>query len=312
MRVPLVSVIICSYNGKDRIKRAIQSVLNQTMSDFELVVIDDGSIESIEDTVRECSDNRIRFFRSGKNRGLHATRKWGVELSKGEFIAILDDDDEWVADKLEKQIRQILSAHEVGLVCGGAIDYYPDGVKMLRLPPGFRISYKRELVEECTIASSVLFRRSVYESVGGFDSSLRRCGDWDCWIRVARCSEIRCLLEPIVHTHMRRDSLQRSPDIEGFGADRWRVLEKHADELTRLNLWHKAVSRHYHSIGVRYLRSGNFVEAQRCLQKALNEDLNLDTLLAWVAARFHLPEASWERRALRRIKTEARKYGITK
>lgn len=307
MAPPEISVIICSYNGHERIGAAIESVLAQSCANLEVLIIDDGSPQSLEPLFAPYRDGRLRFFRAEQNRGLHACRRWGVELAQGELIALLDDDDAWQPEKLSRQLSLLLASPQVGLVCTGAVDRYPDGTEMVRLPPSPVISYAQELVDECTIASSVLFRRAAYEAVGGFDGSLRRCGDWDCWIRLAKRFEMRGLLEPLVVTTMRPNSLQRSGDIEAFASDRWRVVEKHAGELQRLGLWAKARARQYHSVGVRYLRAGNFPQARSYLGMALQQEFHLDTAFAYVAAALRLPDTVRLRRVARHLKTTIRR-----
>ena len=103
-----VSAIIPTYNRANIVIRAIQSVLNQTYQNFELLVIDDGSQDNTEEIVTGIHDNRIKYIRHEKNKGVAAARNTGIEAAKGEFIAFLDSDDEWLPNKL-KRIRVRIS-----------------------------------------------------------------------------------------------------------------------------------------------------------------------------------------------------------
>jgi glycosyltransferase involved in cell wall biosynthesis len=284
---------------------AIQSVLQQTYRDIELVIVDDGSINSLECEILGFEDERVRFFRLKTNRGLHAARAFAVEQAAGEFVALLDDDDYWFPEKIEKQVTLMHANPQTFITCCGAIDIYPDGTKMTRLPPSKKITYRQELVYECTIASSVLFRRSAYEAVGGFDRQLYRCGDWDCWIRISKHYEIQAIMEPLVITRMRPNSLQRSYDVENFAKDRLRVLQKNVGVLKAEGLWNEALSWHYHSVGVRYFKMGQLDSARKWLLKAIQNKPRMVTLatftLAWPLFNRFYNKLRWFGRSYKRI-----------
>ena len=101
----LISVVIPTYNRKHLLQKAIASVLNQTYSNFELIVVDDCSTDSTEHFMKSLSDKRIRYIKHEKTKHASASRNTGIQLSKGEFIAFLDDDDRWLPTKLEKQLK---------------------------------------------------------------------------------------------------------------------------------------------------------------------------------------------------------------
>ncbi|GAH74960.1 unnamed protein product, partial [marine sediment metagenome] len=114
---PTVSVIIPTYNRAYLIGRAIQSVLNQTYQDFEIIVVDDGSTDDTEEIVRSFKDKRIGYVRHEKNKGAAAARNTGIKAAKSEYIAFQDSDDEWLPEKLEKQMKVFENAPpEVGVV----------------------------------------------------------------------------------------------------------------------------------------------------------------------------------------------------
>ena len=102
---PLVSVIIPVFNRKHLIQRSIYSVLNQTYKNLEVLVIDDASTDKTKEKVLEIKDSRLKYFRNEKNLGPSGSRNKGIKLSSGELIAFQDSDDEWINNKLEKQIN---------------------------------------------------------------------------------------------------------------------------------------------------------------------------------------------------------------
>lgn len=107
---PLVSVIMPCYNGERFIAEAIESVLGQTYQNWELIIINDGSTDNSEKIIKELlnKDNRIRYIKNNKNKGIPATRNVGIKASKGEYIALLDQDDFWMKEKLKIQMIEIL------------------------------------------------------------------------------------------------------------------------------------------------------------------------------------------------------------
>ena len=135
--MPTVSVIIPTYNHAHVLGRSIQSVLNQTFQDFELIIVDDGSTDDTESLVNRSSSNKIKYVRHQGNQGRSVTRNTGIQLAKGDYIAILDADDEWMPEKLEKQMKVIRTAPpEVGVVYTKFKQYdrFGDYVPQRKLP----------------------------------------------------------------------------------------------------------------------------------------------------------------------------------
>ena len=125
--MPRVSVNICCYNGGKYIAETISSVLAQTFTDFELVIVNDGSKDDTEGKILGFNDGRIKYVFQ-ENRGLSATRNRALDLSKGEFIAILDQDDLWEPEKLELQLRVMDKNPGTGVVYSDALIIDENGV----------------------------------------------------------------------------------------------------------------------------------------------------------------------------------------
>ncbi|TAK34595.1 MAG: glycosyltransferase family 2 protein, partial [Saprospiraceae bacterium] len=125
---PAVSVIIPTYNRAKTIERAIDSVLNQTFSDLELIVVDDCSTDFTVDVIKQYTDERLIYIRHENNRGEGGARNTGIRNSRAKYIAFLDSDDEWFPNKLEKQMPVIQeSDSKVGIVYSHYIMQYEDG-----------------------------------------------------------------------------------------------------------------------------------------------------------------------------------------
>ena len=114
--MPVISVITATYNHSHLLGRCIQSVLNQTFQDFELIIVNDGSTDDTEKIVSNLSNEKVKYVRHPKNQGASVARNTGIRLAKGDYIAILDDDDEWMPEILEKQMKVFYTAPpEVGV-----------------------------------------------------------------------------------------------------------------------------------------------------------------------------------------------------
>ena len=200
---PTVSVIIPTYNRAHLVGRAIQSVLNQTYQDFELIIIDDSSTDNTEDIIKEFQkkDERIKYIRHDKNKGGSAARNTGIKVAKGEYIAFLDCDDEWLPEKLEKQIKTMKDLpFDVwgGIYCG----FYYVGSKKYRAVKAFKkgILQKEILNQEVDIGagSTALLTRNAISKIGLFDESFERHQDLEYLIRFFHYYKLYNIEEPLV------------------------------------------------------------------------------------------------------------------
>ena len=187
----MISVIIPLYNKQDSITGTIQSVLGQSVTDFELVVVDDGSTDNSVVMVQEIHDERIRVI-SKQNGGVCSARNAGIRAAHGEYVALMDADDIWDKDYLKEQLRMVADfpdCHMWGInyaetVEGRIIRDVPTG-----LPKGYRgivegYFGKKGRVSDLFCSSSVLIRKDAFEKVGLFDERIRYAEDCDMWYRI--------------------------------------------------------------------------------------------------------------------------------
>jgi glycosyltransferase involved in cell wall biosynthesis len=185
--MPHVAVIIPTYNRSTLIERAVQSVLAQRWRDFELIVVDDGSIDGTEGLPVLRSDPRLRFVRYAENRGVSYARNTGVRESTAPWIAFLDSDDEWLPAKLEKQMAW--TKENPGAPIVQTKEFWIRQGKRVN-PPKTHEKFAGDLfaasLERCMITpSSVLLTRELFDETGGFDESYPACEDYDLWLRIA-------------------------------------------------------------------------------------------------------------------------------
>lgn len=185
--MPTISVIIPAYNAEKTILETIQSVQQQTFSDFELIIINDGSTDRTLELLNTIQDPRIKTF-SCKIKGVSEARNWGISQANGEFIAFLDADDLWTPDKLERQLAALRQNPKAGVAYSWTLFMDEQGEYFHADEPiFFEGNVYGQLLLRNFIASgsNPLIRREALESVGEFDSTLTHCEDWDYWFRLA-------------------------------------------------------------------------------------------------------------------------------
>ena len=215
---PLVSAIIPTHNRADMLCRAVNSVLSQSFTDFEVIVVDDGSTDDTRQRIEAYADPRVRYFKHDESNGAAAARNTGIRQARGSYIAFLDDDDEWLPTKLEKQVPVLQRAPEqVGLVyCW--MDYYQDGRLIKEHHPALRGHMFYQVLDRQRLGGcpTLLVRRSVIEEVGGFDESLQRGNDGDFIRRVCLKYEVDFVAEVLVKVHIGHGESITSTSEEGI------------------------------------------------------------------------------------------------
>jgi len=199
---PTVSIILPTYNRTQLLSQAIESVLDQTYRDFELIVVDDGSEKDTEPVVDTFDEwGNIRYIRHKTNKGASAARNTGIEAATGEYIAFIDDDDEWLPTKLEKQVELMdNSSTGVGLIyCWMDYYEYPDK-KIREVHPTLSGDIFEEMLDRQRIgnSSTLLVRAEIVENVGLFDTSLPRGNDGDFIRRITKKYKVDYVPEALV------------------------------------------------------------------------------------------------------------------
>jgi glycosyltransferase involved in cell wall biosynthesis len=267
---PEVSIIIPTYNRAGFLKTAITSALAQTLQDFEVIVVDDASQDDTEKVLRQFQDSRITLIRHETNQGVAAARNTGVVNSKGKYIAFLDDDDEWLPDKIERQFNLLEKSPKfVGVVYTGWVGVDAASGRILyQLTPTERGEIFEVMLLQGTLAptSSVFLRRECFEKAGLFDLDFEYGEDFEMWLRIAQAFEFEYIEEPLVRysvPHKKR-SLSANYDLMIRGAEA--QLRKYAEIFA---LHRKSHSRFYLSLGVLYCYNGNVRKGRQAFLKGI-------------------------------------------
>lgn len=204
MTAPIVSTVIPTFDRARLVERAVQSVLCQSLHDWEVIVVDDGSRDATAEVMKrlQSADTRIRYIAHERRRGGAAARNTGIAAARAPLVAFLDSDDEWLPDKLALQVQLMDRRPHVGAVY---CDYYR--------APGGRLCRSRRVDGDvyaalargwCPATTSLfLVRRELLEVVQGFDPVLPGLQDYDLWLRLAQTTNFDLVEKPLVtkHTH---------------------------------------------------------------------------------------------------------------
>jgi glycosyltransferase involved in cell wall biosynthesis len=215
-----VSVIIPAYNAMNYLPQTVESVLKQTFTDFELIIVNDGSSDGIEQWVDTITDNRIRLI-SQKNQGTATARNTGIAHAKGAYIAFLDSDDLWEVSNLEKQVYCLNNNPDVGLVYVWVKSIDAEGNDLAQIYGNdAEGDVWEKLLQENIIrtGSAAMVRSDCFEKSGVFDQNLKFAEDWEMWIRIARNYSFAVIKEPLVdyRFHANNKSKNHIKGIDNF------------------------------------------------------------------------------------------------
>lgn len=200
---PKISVILSVYNGEKYLKEAVESILNQTFSDFEFIIVNDGSTDDTEKILDEFNDRRIVRLNNDKNMGLVKSLNKGLAAAQGKFIARMDADDISKPERFEKQIKFLEKNSKIG-VLGTAMEQIDAKGKKISVlcPPLNHKLILWKMFFECPIFHpTVMMRRDILEKVGGYDISFIHTEDTDLWSRLYKLTRFANLSDVL---HIRR------------------------------------------------------------------------------------------------------------
>lgn len=185
--MPKVSILMSTYNNAVYLTRAINSVLNQSFSDFEFIIINDNSSDNTEEIIKSFNDQRIVYLKNEENKGLVFSLNKGLEIAQGELIARIDSDDWWIdEDKLKKQVEFLEKNSEYALVGTWAKVYDKTGNELYGIvhPTEFKKIKEKMLIKNCFVHSSVMFRKLSAFVCGNYNDQEKYVEDCGLWLRM--------------------------------------------------------------------------------------------------------------------------------
>ncbi len=287
MYKPKVSVVLPTYNRAQYLDRAISSVLNQSFSDFELIIVDDASTDDTEKVVSMFNDDRIKYIKNEKNLGGAGARNVGIKHAKGDFIAFQDSDDEWHPEKLKEQMEVFKKAEpDVAVVYTAFIRKVGDK-EFIVPPPSVKKkegNIYRELLYHVNFVGTptAVVRKKAIEKVGGFDQRFPRLQDWDLFLRLAKHYKFKFISKPLLTAYDVPGNI--SSNIDSLIRALRLLLGKHYEEIRKDR---KIISKFYQRIGEALLEAGRKPEGKKLLIKAFIADpLNPKVAIKAVASLF--------------------------
>jgi glycosyltransferase involved in cell wall biosynthesis len=301
-----VSIIIRTYNRGYTISKALCSVLDQSFSDYELIVVDDGSTDDTAEVVAKVAGDRARYIRHMQNRGVGAAFNTGIAAARGEMIAALDSDDEWKPNKLEREVAFLDSHPAVDVVFSdvemvtsngkipslfGLMRRYSEIAPPVRGNGGFVLDQRRMylwLLQEVPVKPSAsVLRRQVFEKVGKFDESSRSGEDWDFYLRLAHVSHFGVIDSILTVQKWSDDATHR----KYWEADKVFLLQKFIAEKKTLGkdsearrAVNRGISNHCNNLAYRYLYAGRRREALLACYRGFRETGEMSFVVRGVAA----------------------------
>jgi hypothetical protein len=293
-----VSIITPAYNQSSYLREAVQSAIEQTYHDIEIIVVDDGSTDQTRQVAESFSDSRVRYFYQ-TNQGLSAARNTGIRLAQGDFITFLDSDDLFLPDKIECLVAEMVANPLLGFAAGQAYLIDPDGNQLgLMDTATVPDDPTKFLFGNPLHVGSVLIRRHWVEKAGLFDASLRACEDWDLWLRliIAGC-KMKGVAKPVSLYRLHPAQMTRDP-----GRMRTAMMATLDKTFQREDLpagWREEKSKAYSAAFIkaaaRYYHSEKYQEARSDLSRAVQLDPSLldkrgqmlaNLLAGWATAPF--------------------------
>ena len=272
----LVSVVIPTLNRDNLIERAVQSVLNQTHKNLEIIVVSDGSTDKTDQIMENMckQDSRIKYISYHPARGGNVARNIGIDNSNYDYIAFLDDDDEWHTDKIEKQLQKFESDDDIGLVCTGInAVFIVEGTTSVYIPPAPKDSSTEILLKNCIgSTTTVMVKKDILNQCGKFDENLGALQDYDLWTRICQVTKIDVVNEPCVEYYNYPANNQVSQFTDKYIAAIEYINDKYTDLVNNLSDLNKRKRMHYLNmlIAKKGLRNGQPKISRKYSKKAFN------------------------------------------
>lgn len=266
-----VSVIIPTYNALAYLPQTIDSVRQQTFSDWEILLVDDGSTDGTAAWAEALGEPRLRYL-SQPNQGCATARNRGLDHAQGEYVAFLDSDDLWHPTKLARQVAYLDSHPERGWVHTWVLNTDAEGrLTQHLLASDLEGFVWPQIAEENLVfcGSSPLLRRSCFETVGQFDPALKSAEDWDMWVRIATRYSLGVIREPLTFYRQRPSS--KSNRLAFHLEHRLRVIDKSLGDLGPEfeDLRQRAKGRAYLSVAWKPLLTEDYDQALALRRQAL-------------------------------------------
>lgn len=277
--MPKISVITPTYDRLDMIGRAIESVIAQTFTDWEMIIVDDCPEKPAEEVVRRYADPRISYIKHEKNSGGAAARNTAMVRATGEYFAFIDDDDEWYPDTLEILYGALSdTANTVGFCFAATENKYPDGkIHITHVPNGIADYHERALTKfHGFIGQTLLVKRAVYEDIGKWDPAFPSHQEIEWVIRITKKYKALGVDRPVVRFFAGYDHPRIGNNLPKRIKGRQMLLDRYCSEFEALPV---VYAKHLFLIALWYRTLGDYANARETLRHVLKLRLTLRHLV---------------------------------
>lgn len=280
-----VSTIITTHNRLEYLKKAVNSVKNQTYKNIELIIIDDNSNDGTEEYCKNLNDVIYRKILPEEHKNGNYARNLGISYATGEFIAFLDDDDEWETTKIEKQVAKLIENKSLGAVYTASTMQINDGIYSYFNPVNEELKgdcSKKCLYNIITSTSTILFKKEALINIGMFDEKVNYWQDVDIMVQICQKYEIDFINEPlIIYREKFNDKKRLSNNISGYIKNIEYLNEKYKKEISKLTKEEKLKREVliYHDMAARCAKKNDYKSCRKYLYKVFKIEHSLKSLI---------------------------------
>jgi len=282
--IPKVSVVIVTYNRPDYIPLAIQSVLDQTFQDLEILVVDNGVEKPAIKIVESFNDSRIKYLPQIKNTGCSGGKNVGIENARGEYVAFLDDDDVWLSEKLELQMEAFKKNPEAGFCFTAITEIRDKGETNSLVPEGFGDYFEFAMRKfNGFLSSTLLIKKEVFEKVGLLDESFPSHTDIDLIIRITKKYKGVAINKPLIKMTLTSDHEQMGSSYKRRIAGRHLLLDKYWEDFEKRPL---VLSKHLMLLAKFYRNDRQYKKARGMFLKTFKTYFRPMALVHYISLLF--------------------------
>lgn len=286
---PFVSIVLPTYNRSHCIGRSIQSLLDQTYQNFEIIVADDASTDNTTEIIAKMNDPRICCIKHTEQRGANAARNTGILAAKGKYIAFQDSDDEWLPDKLSCQTKALAQSRIGVCFCGfwrirgQKKEYIPKSGRNIKT--GIKNRYYDLLEGNFITTQTLLAEKELIFEAGLFDETLPRLQDWELALRLSKLTPFMFIDRPLLKAYLQPDSITGKKELYRQAIEQ--IIRKHQKDfalyppgliIQYLNLGAYAFSTKELSIFFFYLFKAMNLTVKSCLKSHSFEPIRILTM----------------------------------
>lgn len=301
----MISVIIPTYNREKELLRSLESVRKQTISDIEIIIVDDGSTDSTEKSVRNIKDDRIRFIKHERNRGGGAARNTGIENAYGEYIAFQDSDDVWYENKLEVQLNTLLENNADVVFC--KMNRIENGISVRKIPENQQEGFLSPDKDEYSVGAPTIFGKRIVFSDIKFDETLPRLQDLEIIIRIAKKYKIYFCNQVLMDTYFDGRTSAISGNTQKLLEACKLISEKHPD----LNYCFPKISKRIARILFSQSNNNDVNKNQKgeMINLAIRFDMSVKSLLKYVLCKLGIYNIIIIHKSLK-IKSKVKEFNL--